>query len=209
MSSKRLLSLVWLGILLLQTHESVLRLWQLSRSDSQSLCCSDHGRTNRMAVVTGESALSSFGMPTGIGLQVSLSAGVGRGALVSLGGIDRALDEKSVKVPILLSPPSFRSPFVARLNEFDDPISQRTSVGAFRLLPLVPFVAFFLRGLVGLVSPGSKTSSGRLQLFMLVSHQTHGGDSGPIGLTFARVGCSMHKSRSARPHTCPSCDTVS
>lgn len=66
-------------------------------------------------------------------------------------------------------PPSFRSRFVARPSVFDDPVSQRTSVGAFRLMPLVPFVAFFFRGLVGLISPGSKTSSGRLQLFILIS----------------------------------------
>lgn len=61
--------------------------------------------------------------------------------------------------------------FVWRSSVDDDPVSQHTSLAAFRFFsPLAPSADFFfLRGLVGLTSPRSKTSSGRLQLPSQVS----------------------------------------
>lgn len=102
--------------------------------------------------------------------HIKLSASADGRCLLSLGGIIGILDEVLVMVAFSHpADPSSRGFFIWRSFVDDEPLSRPTSVVAFRFFrPLAPS-AFFLRGRVGLTSPGSKTSSGRLQLKSQVS----------------------------------------
>lgn len=104
--------------------------------------------------------------------QINPSASADSGSLLSLGRVVGVLREGSVKMDTSVAQtmilPRFRH--LAFLSVNDNPTSKHTSLAAFRFLsPLAPSAAFFFSGRVGLISPTSKTSSGRLQLRSLVS----------------------------------------
>lgn len=99
--------------------------------------------------------------------QISPSASADSGRLLPLRGVVGVLEEGSAKVDIYSPNVRLsRGLFVWRPSVDDGRVSQHTSVAAFRFFsPLAPSADFFFfRGRVGLTSPRSKTSSGRLQL---------------------------------------------
>lgn len=108
----------------------------------------------------------------GNGFRFSPSASADSGSLLSLGRVVGVLREASVKMDTSVAQNMvFSRPlYLAFLSVNGNSTSKHTSLAAFRFLsPLAPSAAFFFSGRVGLTSPGSKTSSGRLQLRSLVS----------------------------------------
>lgn len=98
--------------------------------------------------------------------QISPSASADSRRLLPLRGVVGVLDQGSVKMDIQSPDVQLsRGLFVWRPSVDDSPVSQHTSLAAFRFFsPLAPSADFFFSGRVGLTSPRSKTSSGRLQL---------------------------------------------